>query len=143
MSDGPGRASARALSRTRRILATLLVIALALGMAGAIRWIWRDITYWSRSVTFVHGTEPLESCAARALAALPGVAMRTAGAEILLDVPGQEGALVQPALEPYRARIVVYGHSASVSTLGPPNEEPVAGLLQSMKSAFTATCGSP
>ncbi len=125
------------------MLATLLLIALVTAAAFATRWIWRDITYWSRSVTFARGTVPLESCVSRALAGIPGVEMRVHDAEIRLEVPGQEGALVKPAREPNRARIVVYGHSDSVAMLGPPQEEPVAALLQSMKSAFSATCNSP
>jgi hypothetical protein len=130
-------------SSVRKAVATILIATLVLGAAWAVRWIWRDITYWSRSVTFPHGSEPLRDCLARALPELPGVALRAGGDEILLDVPGQEGALVKPTPDAGVARIVVYGHSASVSTLGPPAEEPVAATLQSLKSAFSASCGSP
>lgn len=133
----------RAQARHRRILAGLLAIALLVTTGAAVRWIWRDITYWSRSVTFAHGSELLEACLPRALAGLPGVAIRPSGEEIRLDLPGQEGALVKPTPEAGVARIVVYGHSASVSTLGPPAEEPVTAALQALKSAFSASCASP
>lgn len=133
----------RTIRLQRKTIAAMLAAALALGAAWAIRWIWRDITYWSRSVTFPHGSEPLRDCLARALPGLPGVSMRAANGEILLDVPGQEGALVKPTPDAGVARIVVFGHSASVSTLGPPAEEPVAATLQSLKSAFSASCASP
>ena len=133
----------RAPARHRRILAGLLVIVLVVAAGAAVRWIWRDITYWSRSVTFAHGTASLETCLPRALPGLPGVSIRSSGEEIRLDVPGQEGALVKPTPEAGVARIVVYGHSASVSTLGPPAEEPVAAALQALKSAFSASCASP
>lgn len=119
------------------------MIALAISAACAIRWIWRDITYWSRSATFAHGNESLAACLPRALPSLPGVSIRSAGEEIRLEVPGQEGAIVKATPELRVARIVVYGHSASVSTLGPPAEEPVSAALQSLQSAFSASCGSP
>jgi hypothetical protein len=135
--------TARDFAVRRKAVAAVVAIALALAAAYAFRWIWLDITYWSRSVTFEHGTEPLATCLPRALPGLPGVAIRPAGDEILLDVPGLEGALVKPTPEPPVARIVAYGHSASVSTLGPPAEEPVTAALQSLKTAFSASCGSP
>lgn len=127
----------------RKVIGAVVAIVLALGTAWAVRWIWRDITYWSRSVTFAHGRESLETCVPRALVGLPGISITSTGDEIRLDVPGFEGALIKPTPEQHVARIVAYGHSASVSTLGPPEEEPVAILLQSMKSAFSASCGSP
>jgi hypothetical protein len=130
-------------ARQRKTLAAILVIALTVSAAYAVRWIWRDITYWSRSVTFTHGSESLEICLPRALPALPGVSIQSIGDEVHLDVPGLEGALVKPTPEPRVARIVAFGHSASVSTLGPPAEEPVTAALQSLKSAFSASCGSP
>lgn len=130
-------------SSVRRALAAILVVGLVAGAVYAIRWIWRDIAYWSRSVTFAHGSEPLETCLARALPGLPGISLRAANGEFQLDVPGQEGALVKPTPDAGVARIIVYGHSASVSTLGPPAEEPVAATLQSLKSAFSASCASP
>ena len=133
----------RAQARHRGILAAILAIALLVAAGAAVRWIWRDITYWSRSVTFAHGSESLQSCVARSLPGLPGVSIRSTGEEIQLDVPGLEGALVKPTPEARVARIVAYGHSASVSTLGPPAEEPVTTALQSLKSAFSASCGSP
>lgn len=127
----------------RKTIGTILIVTLALGAAWAIRWIWLDITYWSRSATFAHGAAPLETCLPRALPELPGVAIRPGSDAILLDVPGQEGALVKPTPEAGVARIVVYGHSASISTLGPPAEEPVAATLRSLQSAFSASCASP
>ena len=130
-------------SSVRKAIAAILIVTFVLGSAWAVRWIWLDITYWSRSVTFAHGSEPLEACLPRALPALPGVAVRGGPGEIRLDVPGQEGALVKPTHEAGVARIVVYGHSDSVSTLGPPAEKPVAAILQSLKSAFSASCASP
>lgn len=143
MSAGLTGETARSISRKRRTLAAILAVSLALAAAGAVRWIWRDITYWSRSVTFAHGAAALGSCLPRALPALPGVSIRPSGDEFRLDLPGQEGALVKPTPEAGVARIVVFGHSASVSTLGPAAEEPVAAALQTLKSAFSASCASP
>jgi hypothetical protein len=133
----------RAQARQRRILGALLAVALLVAAGAAVRWIRRDITYWSRSVTFAHGSASLPACLPRALPELPGVSIRSSGEEIRLDVPGQEGALVKPTPEAGVARIVVYGHSASVSSLGPPAEEPVAAALQALKAAFSASCASP
>jgi hypothetical protein len=137
MTDATG------LARQRKTLAAVLVVVFAFAAAYYVRWVWRDITYWSRSVTFSHGSESLAACLPRALPGLPGVAIRPTGEEIRLDVPGLEGALVKPTPEPRVARIVAYGHSATISTLGPPEEEPVAAALQALKSAFSAACGSP
>jgi hypothetical protein len=143
MSAEVARESTRSLARKRRTLAALFVIALALAAVVAVRWIWRDITYWSRSVTFAHGTASLGTCLPLALAALPGVSIRPSGEAFQIELPGQEGALVKPTPDAGVARIVIYGHSASVSTLGPPAEEPVAAALQALKSAFSASCASP
>ena len=40
----------------RKLIAAVLVIAFGFGAAFSIRWIWRDITYWSRSVTVAYET---------------------------------------------------------------------------------------
>lgn len=130
----------REISLQRRTIGAVLAVALVLGIAWSVRWIWRDITLWSRSDTFAHGTEPLATCLERGL---PGVTVHEEDGRFHFEVPGQEGALVKPTPEPGVARIVVFGHSASISTLGPPAEEPVAATLQSLKSAFSASCASP
>jgi hypothetical protein len=127
----------------RKLIAAILIVTLVLGSAWAVRWIWRDITYWSRSDTFAQGAVSLETCLTRALPGLPGVTMRATDNQFLLDIPGQEGAFVKPTPEAGIARIVVFGHSDSISKLGPPAEEPVAATLHSLKSAFSASCASP
>lgn len=141
--EGVGNETIRAYSHRRRILGSILIVSLVLGSAWAVRWIWRDITYWSRSDTFEHGAVSLDVCLPRALPDLPGVELHAEDDIFLLEVPGQEGALVKPTPDADIARIVVFGHSATISKLGPPAEEPVAATLHSLKSAFSASCASP
>lgn len=126
----------------RKLIAAVLVIAFGLGAAFSIRWIWRDITYWSRSVTVAYQSDSLGDCVRTAIADWPEVSASSADGVIRLVVPGQEGALVKDTPDPQVARIVVYGHSESVSHLGPASEEPVAALLGELKGRIATRCGA-
>lgn len=126
----------------RKLIAVVLVIAFALGAAFSIRWIWRDITYWSRSLTVAYETATLGDCMKEAFADRPEVSVSFADGSFKLQIPGQEGALVKDTPDPHVARIVVYGHSASVSHLGPASEEPVTALLGELKSRLSTRCGA-
>lgn len=118
----PGDTLAAQQSR-RRLLAAVLLAALGVASFLALRWIWRDITYWSRSVTVEYGTATLEACVRR--------------------LPERAGVRVQETPDPQVARIVVFGHGASVSHPGPASEESAEHLLQDMKLAVAARCGGP
>lgn len=107
----------------RRLLAAVLLTALGAASFLGLRWVWRDITYWSRSVTVEYGTATLEACVRR--------------------LPEQAGVRIQETPDPHVARIVVSGHSASVSQLGPASEESAAERLRDVKRAVAARCGSP
>jgi hypothetical protein len=124
----------------RRSIAGAAAVVLAVGSLLALRWIWRDITYWSRSATVDYRTGTLEDCVALVLPGLPGITLSAAGPEIRLSVPGQEGVLVKDDPAGKIARIVVYGHSGSVSHLGPDSEEPVAALLGELSRKFASVC---
>ena len=126
----------------RKFIATALVIALGLAAAYSIRWIWRDITYWSRSVTVEYETTSLADCVAKSFADRPEVSVTFTEGAFNLQIPGQEGALVKDTPDPHVARIVVYGHSASVSHLGPASEKPVTAFLGELKSRISARCGA-
>ena len=126
----------------RKLIAAVLVIAFGLAAAFSIRWIWRDITYWSRSVTVAYKTDTLGDCVGTAIADWPEVSASSADGVITLVVPGQEGVLVKDTPDPQVARIVVYGHGESVSHLGPASEEPVAALLGELKGRIATRCGS-
>ena len=92
----------------RKLIATFLVVALGFAAVFSIRWIWRDITYWSRSVTVAYQTASLGDCVRTAIADWPEVSASSAEGVINLVVPGQEGALVKDTPDPHVARIVVY-----------------------------------
>ena len=126
----------------RKLIAVVLAIAFGLAAALSVRWIWRDITYWSRSVTAAYKTDSLSDCVRTAIADWPEVSASAADGVIALAVPGQEGALVKGTPDPQVARIVVYGHSESVSHLGPASEEPVAALLGELKDRMATRCGA-
>jgi len=126
----------------RKLIATVLAIAFAIAAAWSIRWIWRDITYWSRSVTVEYRTATLADCVSAAIAEWPEVSTSSAAGVINLQIPGQEGVLVKDTPDVHVARIVVFGHSASVSHLGPASEEPVAALLRDLKGRMSLHCGS-
>ena len=126
----------------RKLIAAFLVVALGVGAIVSIRWIWRDITYWSRSVTVAYQTASLGDCVRTAIADWPEVSASSAEGVIKLVVPGQEGALVKDTPDPYVARIVVYGHSESVSHLGPATEEPVTALLGELKGRMSTRCAA-
>jgi hypothetical protein len=126
----------------RKLIAAVLAISFGLAAAFSIRWIWRDITYWSRSVTVAYKTDSLGDCVKTALADWPEVSASVADGVIALAVPGQEGALVKDTPDPQVARIVVYGHSESVSHLGPASEEPVTALLGELKGRMATRCAA-
>ena len=126
----------------RKLIAAVLVIVIGLGAAFSIRWIWRDITYWSRSVTVAYKTDTLGDCVRTALVDWPEVSASSADGVITLVVPGQEGALVKDTPDPQFARIVIYGHSESVSHLGPASEGPVAAVLGELKDRMATRCGA-
>ena len=100
----------------RKLIAAVLVIAFGLGAIFSIRWIWRDITYWSRSVTVAYKTDTLGDCVRTAIADWPEVSATSADGVITLVVPGQEGALVKDTPEPQVARIVVSASGLVVTT---------------------------
>jgi hypothetical protein len=118
------RTTTVATATWRRLIASFLLIALGITSFFAIRWVWRDITYWSRSTTVAYETDTLEEC-------------------IRLAVPAHEGVIVKDTPTPRVARIVVYGHSESVSKLGPAAEEPVTELLSQLRSRISSQCRSP
>ena len=126
----------------RRLIAAFLVIAIGSTAVVSIRWIWRDITYWSRSVTVAYQTASLGDCVRIAIADWPEVSASSAEGVINLVVPGQEGALVKDTPDPQVARIVVFGHSESVSHLGPASEEPVTVLLGELKGRISTRCNA-
>ena len=97
---------------------TIAIIGVASFLA--IRWAWRDITYWSRSVTVEYETDSLEAC--------------------VRLLPEREDVIVKSTDEPQVARIVVFGHSESVSRLGPPSEEDAAAVLRDMKTVVSERC---
>lgn len=120
--------------------ASIAVVILCVASVRAIRWVWRDITYWSRSVTVPYKTASLEECVRATLPAWPDVTASFTGPAIALSVPSQEGLLVKEAAEPHVARIVVYGHSSSISHLGPDSEESVQNLLRQLANAMSEQC---
>jgi hypothetical protein len=121
----PLRTTEAATATWRRLIGSFLLIALCVTSYFAIRWIWRDITYWSRSATVPYRTDTLEQCVR------------------LAEIPAQEGVIVKDTPTPGVARIVVYGHSDAVSHLGPSAEEPVNELLGQLRSRISSRCGSP
>ena len=125
----------------RRFIAIMLTIALFCISYFALNWVRRDITYWSSSTTVEYRTANLEQCVRLAVADLPGVLADFSGPTINLLVPTQEGVIVKDTPTPQVARIVVYGHSESVSQLGPKSEEPVTELLRQLSSRISARCG--
>ena len=125
----------------RKLIATVLMIVLGLTATISIRWIWRDIAYWSRSVTVEYKTATLGECVRTAIADWPEVSASSAEGIVNLQVPGQEGALVKDTPDPHVARIVVFGHSESVSHPGPASEEPVNVLLRELKGRVSMHCG--
>lgn len=125
---------------TRKTIATVGALVLATALYHALTWIRRDITYWSRSTTFTYQSETLERCARLVVLNLPAVSISMKGKEIVLHVPGQEGVLVKPTATSREARLVVFGHSKSISTLGPPSEEPVNAFLRELSGEFTKWC---
>jgi hypothetical protein len=128
-------------SKWRQLIAIILVISLCVISYFAIRWVWHDITYWSRSTTVAYKTDTLEQCVRIAIADLPDVSAFISGSMIGLQVPTQEGVLVKDTPTPRVARIVVYGHSDSISYLGPSSEESVTELLRQLSDRMSSRCG--
>ncbi len=125
----------------RRLIAIVLAIALCMISYFAFRWVRSDITYWSRSTTVEYKTATLEQCVNLAVADLPGVSAFIAGPIINLRVPAQEGVIVKDTPTPQVARIVVYGHSETISQLGPKSEQPVTVLLRQLSDRMSSRCG--
>jgi hypothetical protein len=125
----------------RRLIGIILVVALCIISYFAIQWVWRDITYWSRSTTVECKTATLEECVRLAVSDWPDVSAVVSAPIIKLQVPAQEGVIVKDTPTPQVARIVVYGHSESVSYLGPSAEEPVTELIRQLSRSMSARCG--
>ncbi len=121
---GAVRGETLAAHQSRRRLIAAVVIAF-IGVASflAIRWAWRDITYWSRSVTVEYAMDSLESC--------------------VRLLPERHDVIVKAAGKPQVARIVVFGHSESISQLGPPSEDAPAETLREFKALVVSRCGNP
>jgi hypothetical protein len=130
------------MAASRRLIAMLLLIGLCAISYFAFRWVRNDITYWSRSTTAEYQTATLEQCVKLVVADWPGVSADFSGPTIDLRVPAQEGVILKDTPTPRVARIVVYGHSESVSRLGPGSEEPVADLLRKLRDRISTRCGS-
>ncbi len=126
---------------SRRIIGAVTLLALFIGSYFAFRWVWRDITYWSRSATVAYKTSSLGECVKIAVADWPGVSAFIDGPTIALRIPNQEAVVIKDTLTPQVARIVVSGHSNSVSRLGPPSEELVSATLLQLTSRFSVSCG--
>src|SRR5262249_49155078 len=109
-------------STTRRMIGTTVLGVFFVASCFAIRWVWRDITYWSRSATVAYKNPTLEDCVRIAITDWPGVSASFKGPVISLQVPDQEGVIVKDTPTPQLARIVVSGHSRSISNLGPASE---------------------
>lgn len=124
----------------RRLIAVILAITLCVASYFAIRWVWRDITYWSRSTTVAYETDTLEQCVRIAIADWPRVSATFSGPLISLQVPAQEGVIVKDTPTPQVARIVVYGHSDSISYLGPSSEDAVMDLLRQISHRMSLRC---
>jgi len=104
----------------RRLLAVVFIAIIGVASFLAFHWVWRDITYWSRSVTVGYETDSLEAC--------------------VRLLPEREDVVVKSTDEPKVARIVVFGHSESVSQLGPASEEDAAAVLRDMRTAVSERC---
>ncbi len=128
-------------AKWRLLFGIFLTLAFCIFSFLAIRWIWRDITYWSRSATVGYETSSLEQCVVAAIAGWPGVSVLSSDPQITLEVPNHEGVIVKDTPTPKVARIVVYGHSESVSYLGPASEEPAAELLREFSHRISSRCG--
>ena len=127
--------------RWRQLIAATLVVGLCAASFLAVRWVWRDITYWSRSATFAYGTGTLKECVSLAVDDWPGVTASFPGHMITLHTRLQEGVIVKETSMPQVARIVVYGHSASISNLGPSSEEFVSDFLREFSRRVSLRCG--
>ena len=129
-------------SLTRKSIAAIVAVIVATASYRALIWVRKDITYWSRSVTFTYRTDTLEQCTRLVALDLPGVTVSTNGKEFALSVPNLEGVIVKPTSNAQEARLVVYGHSRSISTLGPESEEAVNDTLRQLSAEFARLCSS-
>ncbi|MGJ8670859.1 MAG: hypothetical protein ACSHXK_15340 [Oceanococcus sp.] len=118
-----------------------LVLVLCVSALAATRWVWRDITYWSRSLTVAHTADNLGECVAMAVADWPAVKVPPFDQVITLELPGPYDALVKSTETSGVARIVVFGHSASIAKLGPENDRPVQVLLKKLSADISKQCG--
>jgi hypothetical protein len=130
-----------AYDTSRRLIGAAVLLALFIGSYFAFRWVWRDITYWSRSATVAYKNSSLGECVRIAVADWPGVSASFDGPSIVLRVSNQEAVVIKDTPTPHIARIVVSGHSSSVSHLGPASEELVGAALRQLTSRFSARCG--
>lgn len=126
----------------RQLVAITLAIVLGVSAFRAMGWVWRDITYWSRSTTVSYKTDSLEECVRLAAADWPDISASFSGPEIMLRTPLQEGVIVKDTPTPKLARIVVFGHSESISHLGPSSEDSVSELLRRLSHDLSLRCGS-
>lgn len=113
---------------------------LLVGAAVAIRWVWLDITYWSRSALLSYGSGDLEACVRLVSLQWPGARVRPDEGGIALDLPALDGVRLRPEGD-QTARLIVHGHSASISTLGPSSEEETQALLKRLLGDFDLWCG--
>jgi len=132
--------SERSLLRFRRALAAFVLVLLAIGSFYAVRWVWRDITYWSRSVTVPYHTDSIEACVLMVLPDWPDVSAKFEAGVLRLSTPLQEGLIVKDGGKPNLLRIVVYGHSATIARLGPADEGPVLAYLHRLAGVVEAQC---
>jgi hypothetical protein len=126
---------------SRRLIGAAALLALFIGSYFTVRWVWRDITYWSRSATVAYKNSSLGECVRIAVADWPGVSASFDGSSIALRVSNQEAVVIKDTPTPHVARIVVSGHSSSVSHLGPPSEEMVGAALRQLTSRLSVSCG--
>jgi hypothetical protein len=126
---------------SRRLIGAAVLLALCIGACFAFWWVWRDITYWSRSAAVAYKNSTLKECVRIAVADWPGVSATLDGPSIVLRVSNQEAVVIKETPTPNVARIVVSGHSSSVSHLGPPSEELAAATLRELTSRISVRCG--
>ena len=63
----------------RQLIATVLAITLCIISYFSFRWVWRDITYWSRSTTVEYRSATLERCVRLAVSDWPDVSADYSG----------------------------------------------------------------
>ena len=138
-----GTASAQSDSYWRKTISIAVLVSLAFAAYQAVRWVWRDITYWSMSTTVAYSTASIDECLRRIAEHLPELSVSTANGAPVLQMPSTEGLMVKATSTPQVARLVVFGHSASISRLGPPSEESVRRLLNKLNAEVEQQCAEP